>query len=92
MAGVDDAAKALSRIDPPPAPKKSFWTPGKTAVATGLGVSGLWLLPQVLADSCDRSAQQMGLPAGSCGYICSGGSCLMLMMSMCMVMMMFMQN
>lgn len=68
------------------------WSAGKVALATGVGVSGIWLLPQLLSDSCDRSAQQMGLPAGSCGYICVGGCSLMMMMSVCMVMMMFMTS
>lgn len=41
-------------------------TTGKV-VAVGAGVlGGIWLIPQVLTDTCKRSASMAGLPPSSC--------------------------
>lgn len=56
-----------------------------TAIGAAV-VGGIWLIPQVMSDACNKSGEKMGMPKGSCSFISLSGSC---MVCLLMVVMMF---
>jgi hypothetical protein len=56
-----------------------------TAIGAAV-VGGIWLIPQVMSDACNKSGEKMGMPKGSCSFISLSGCC---MVCLLMVVMMF---
>jgi hypothetical protein len=62
----------------------------KYTLLAGTGLGAIWLVPQVMGDSCKKTANDMGLPEGSCPIISASACCSSCIV--CLVMLMGMMS